>query len=101
MIERVTFTRAAFAAILTAFFAPAAHANETPGERAPQAPAAADPKEARTGLEGTQQGGSGAAGAYGELGLGYDSNITGVLADYGAAEQQGVNRAGIRAAGNL
>ena len=100
MIERVPFTRAAFAAILTAFFASASHADETPNESAPQAPAAADPKEARTGLEATQQGRPGAPGAYGELGLGYDSNITGVLADYGAAAQQSFNLAGVRATGN-
>ena len=37
---------------------------------------------------------------YGELGLGYDSNITGVPADFGAAAQQSFNLVGIQATGN-
>jgi outer membrane protein len=38
--------------------------------------------------------------AYGELGSGYDSNITGVPVDFGAAVQQAFNLAGIEATGN-
>lgn len=38
--------------------------------------------------------------AYGELGLGYDSNITGVPVDFGAAAQQSFNLVGINATGN-
>src|SRR5689334_20634142 len=38
--------------------------------------------------------------AYGELGLGYDSNITGVPNDFGAAAQQSFNLAGFEATGN-
>lgn len=37
---------------------------------------------------------------YGELGTGYDSNITGVPVDFGAAAQQAFNLAGIEATGN-
>lgn len=37
---------------------------------------------------------------YGELGMGYDSNITGVPVDFGAAAQQAFNLAGIEATGN-
>jgi outer membrane protein len=44
----------------------------------------------------TQAGWSG----YGELGLGYDSNITGVPSDFGAAAQQAFNLTGIEATGN-
>ncbi|MGZ5036076.1 MAG: surface lipoprotein assembly modifier [Usitatibacter sp.] len=39
-------------------------------------------------------------GAYGELGLGYDSNLTGVPADFGAAAQQSFNITGVNATGN-
>ncbi len=38
--------------------------------------------------------------AYGELGLGYDSNITGVPGNFGAAAQQSFNLIGIEATGN-
>ena len=38
--------------------------------------------------------------SFGELGLGYDSNITGVPADFGAAAQQSFNLIGIDATGN-
>jgi tetratricopeptide (TPR) repeat protein len=38
--------------------------------------------------------------AYGEMGLGYDSNITGVPGNFGAAAQQSFNLAGIDATGN-
>ncbi len=38
--------------------------------------------------------------AYGELGLGHDSNITGVPTDFGAAAQQSFNLIGIEATGN-
>jgi outer membrane protein len=38
--------------------------------------------------------------SYGELGTGYDSNITGVPVDFGAAAQQAFNLAGIEATGN-
>jgi outer membrane protein len=38
--------------------------------------------------------------AFGELGLGYDSNITGVPQDFGAAAQQAFNLVGIQATGN-
>src|SRR5258708_14992542 len=44
----------------------------------------------------TQAGGS----AYGELGLGFDSNLTGVPADFGAAAQQSFNLSGIQPTGN-
>jgi hypothetical protein len=44
----------------------------------------------------TQAGWSG----YGELGLGYDSNITGVPVDFGSAAQQSFNLVGIEATGN-
>lgn len=37
---------------------------------------------------------------YGELGLGYDSNITGVPVDFGAAAQQAFNLIGIEPTGN-
>jgi outer membrane protein len=37
---------------------------------------------------------------YGELGLGYDSNLTGVPSDFGAAAQQSFNLIGIQATGN-
>ena len=37
---------------------------------------------------------------FGELGLGYDSNITGVPVDFGAAAQQAFNLVGIEATGN-
>lgn len=37
---------------------------------------------------------------FGELGLGYDSNITGVPTDFGAAAQQAFNLVGIEATGN-
>lgn len=37
---------------------------------------------------------------FGELGLGYDSNITGVPSDFGAAAQQSFNLAGFRPTGN-
>ena len=37
---------------------------------------------------------------FGELGLGYDSNITGVPTDFGAAAQQSFNLVGITATGN-
>lgn len=37
---------------------------------------------------------------YGELGLGYDSNITGVPSDFGAAAQQSFGIVGIEATGN-
>ncbi|HUP96640.1 MAG TPA: tetratricopeptide repeat protein [Usitatibacter sp.] len=37
---------------------------------------------------------------FGELGLGYDSNITGVPTDFGAAAQQAFNLSGIEATGN-
>jgi tetratricopeptide (TPR) repeat protein len=37
---------------------------------------------------------------YGELGLGYDSNITGVPQDFGAAAQQSFNLSGVQATGN-
>jgi hypothetical protein len=37
---------------------------------------------------------------YGELGLGYDSNITGVPTDFGAAAQQSFNLVGIQPTGN-
>jgi tetratricopeptide (TPR) repeat protein len=37
---------------------------------------------------------------YGELGLGYDSNLTGVPTDFGAAAQQSFNLTGIEATGN-
>jgi tetratricopeptide (TPR) repeat protein len=37
---------------------------------------------------------------YGELGLGYDTNITGVPTDFGAAAQQAFNLVGIEATGN-
>ncbi len=37
---------------------------------------------------------------FGELGLGYDSNITGVPADFGAAAQQAFNLVGIEPTGN-
>jgi hypothetical protein len=50
----------------------------------------------RTRKRQTQAGGS----AYGELGLGYDSNLTGVPADFGAAAQQSFNLSGIQATGN-
>jgi outer membrane protein len=38
--------------------------------------------------------------AFGELGLGYDSNITGVPGNFGAAAQQSFNLIGIEATGN-
>src|SRR5450631_161874 len=38
--------------------------------------------------------------AYGELGLGYDSNITGVPGNFGSAAQQSFNLVGIEATGN-
>ena len=38
--------------------------------------------------------------AYGELGLGYDSNITGVPQNFGVAAQQAFNLVGIEATGN-
>ena len=38
--------------------------------------------------------------AFGELGLGWDSNITGVPVDFGAAAQQSFNLVGIQATGN-
>jgi tetratricopeptide (TPR) repeat protein len=38
--------------------------------------------------------------SFGELGLGYDTNITGVPVDFGAAAQQAFNLAGIEATGN-
>jgi tetratricopeptide (TPR) repeat protein len=38
--------------------------------------------------------------SYGELGLGYDSNLTGVPTDFGAAAQQSFNLIGIEATGN-
>ena len=38
--------------------------------------------------------------SYGELGLGYDTNITGVPTDFGAAAQQAFNLVGIEATGN-
>jgi len=38
--------------------------------------------------------------AYGALGIGYDSNITGVPTDFGAAAQQSFNLAGIQPTGN-
>jgi outer membrane protein len=38
--------------------------------------------------------------AFGELGLGYDSNITGVPGNFGAAAQQSFNLVGIEATGN-
>ena len=38
--------------------------------------------------------------AFGELGLGYDSNLTGVPSDFGAAAQQSFNLPGIEATGN-
>jgi tetratricopeptide (TPR) repeat protein len=38
--------------------------------------------------------------AFGELGLGYDSNLTGVPTDFGAAAQQSFNLIGIEATGN-
>ena len=38
--------------------------------------------------------------AYGELGLGYDSNLTGVPGNFGAAAQQSFNIIGIEATGN-
>jgi tetratricopeptide (TPR) repeat protein len=38
--------------------------------------------------------------SYGELGLGYDSNITGVPTNFGAAAQQSFNLIGIEATGN-
>lgn len=38
--------------------------------------------------------------AYGELGMGYDSNITGVPTDFGSAAQQAFNLPGIEASGN-
>ena len=44
----------------------------------------------------TQAGWSG----FGELGLGYDSNITGVPTDFGSAAQQAFNLVGIEATGN-
>ena len=44
----------------------------------------------------TQAGWSG----YGELGLGYDTNITGVPTDFGAAAQQAFDLVGIEATGN-
>lgn len=44
----------------------------------------------------TQAGWSG----FGELGLGYDSNITGVPVDFGAAAQQSFNLVGIEPTGN-
>jgi hypothetical protein len=44
----------------------------------------------------TQAGGS----LWGELGLGYDSNLTGVPADFGAAAQQSFNLSGIQPTGN-
>jgi tetratricopeptide (TPR) repeat protein len=44
----------------------------------------------------TQAGWSG----FGELGLGYDSNITGVPTDFGSAAQQAFNLSGIEATGN-
>jgi tetratricopeptide (TPR) repeat protein len=44
----------------------------------------------------TQAGWSG----YGELGLGYDSNLTGVPTDFGAAAQQSFNLVGIEPTGN-
>jgi hypothetical protein len=44
----------------------------------------------------TQAGWSG----FGELGLGYDSNITGVPSDFGSAAQQAFNLVGIEATGN-
>jgi hypothetical protein len=37
---------------------------------------------------------------YGELGLGYDSNITGVPTDFGAAAQQSFNLTGVQPTGN-
>ena len=37
---------------------------------------------------------------YGELGLGYDSNITGVPTDFGAAAQQSFNLVGVEPTGN-
>ena len=37
---------------------------------------------------------------YGELGLGYDSNLTGVPSDFGAAAQQSFNLSGIQPTGN-
>lgn len=46
-----------------------------------------------------QQTQAGWAG-FGELGLGYDSNITGVPVDFGAAAQQAFNLIGIEATGN-
>jgi outer membrane protein len=44
----------------------------------------------------TMAGGS----AYGELGIGYDSNLTGVPSDFGAAAQQAFGIPGITATGN-
>jgi outer membrane protein len=38
--------------------------------------------------------------SFGELGLGYDSNLTGVPTDFGAAAQQSFNLIGIEATGN-
>jgi hypothetical protein len=51
-------------------------------------------------IESRKRQTSGGWNGYGELGLGYDSNLTGVPANFGAAAQQSFNLIGIEATGN-
>ena len=90
MIARLPFRESVFAAMFAALIAQSAHADEATALDTGRI------DEAIRNRSQTQAGGS----AYGELGLGYDSNLTGVPADFGAAAPQSFNLGGIQATGN-